>query len=283
MGNTLLNDKKMDWRDLVYGPVRSRRLGQSLGINLTPLELKVCNFSCGYCRVGVPSKGYAEAEDFEKYGLTPDNIREYICEGLEHHARNRTKIDYITIAGNGEPTLYPWFEDAVEDLLINRGILGSAKPTAIFTNATMLREEGVRRAIYELDRRFFKLDAGDEKTFRRTNAPIGITYDEVIKNLLASDNYELSIAVTSGDISNYDSFFNPQFIKSLKKMRFLRTFVYDIDIPKTVSPRFNRKTEKERLDEMAEHIRKETDKEVVVLWEPTTRESNIPLYPQQIN
>ena len=273
----------MEWTDVVYGPVKSRRLGQSLGINLTPLELKVCNFSCGYCRVGVPSKGDSTQEDFEKYGLTPDNVRKAICEGLEYHARNKTKIDYIAIAGNGEPTLYPWLEDVVEDLLINRSILGSAKPTAIFTNATKVRQEEVRRAIYKLDRRFFKLDAGDEKTFRRINIPIGITYGEVIENLLSSDNYELSIAVTSGDVSNYDSFFNTDFIEALREMRFTRTFVYDIDIPKTVSPRFNRKTEEERMDKLAEYLRKETCKEVIVLWEPTTRESNIPLYPQQIN
>lgn len=277
----------MKWEEVVYGPIRSRRLGQSLGINLTPLELKVCNFSCGYCRVGVPSKGYAEAEDFEKYDFAPDNIREAICEGLEYHTINKTKIDYITIAGNGEPTLYPWLEDVVEDLLINRGILGSAKPTVIFTNATMLREEGVRRAVYKLDRRFFKLDAGDEKTFRRTNTPIGITYDEVIENLLSSDNYELSIAVTGGDVSNYNSFFNPKFIESLRKMRFTRVFIYDIDIPKTTSPRFNRKAERVKLEDLAQYFSQQLNRklgeEIVILWEPTTREYNIPLYPQQIN
>jgi len=174
----------MKWKDIVYGPVKSRRLGQSLGINLTPLELKVCNFSCGYCRVGIPSKGDITQIDFEKYGLTLDNINGAICEGLEYHARNRTKIDYITIAGNGEPTLYPWLENVIENLLINRSSLGITKPTAIFTNATKVRQEEVRRAIYKLDRRFFKLDTGDEKTFRRINAPIGITYNECIENLL---------------------------------------------------------------------------------------------------
>jgi len=273
----------MQWKDVVYGPVKSRRLGQSLGINLTPLELKVCNFSCGYCRVGVPSKGNITQKDFEEYDLTPDNVRDAIREGLEYYARIKTKIDYITIAGNGEPTLYPWLEDIVEDLLINRGILSSVKPTAIFTNATKVGQEEIRRAIYKLDRRFFKLDAGDEKTFRRINIPIGITYGEVIENLLASDDYELSIAVTSGDVSNYDSFFDTDFIKVLREMRFTRIFVYDIDIPKTVSPRFNRKTEKERMGRLAEHFRKELSKEVIVLWGPTTRKSNIPLYPQQIN
>ena len=282
-----MDNLSIEWRNIVYGPVKSRRLGQSLGINLTPLELKVCNFSCGYCRVGVPSKGYAEAEDFEKYGLTPDNVKRAISEGLDFHTKNKTNIDYVTIAGNGEPTLYPWLEEVVEHLLLERNRALYGKPTAIFTNATTVRQENVRRAIYNLDRRFFKLDAGDEKTFRRTNTPIGITigitYGEVIENLLALDNYELSIAVTGGDVSNYDSFFNPEFMENLRKMRFTRIFVYDIDIPKTVSPRFNRKTEKEKLDDLAEHFRKETGKEVIVLWEPTTRHDNIPLYPEQIN
>ncbi len=159
----------------------------------------------------------------------------------------------------------------------------AGKPTAIFTNATKVRQEDVRKAIYNLGRKFFKLDAGDEKTFRRINVPIGVTYNEVIENLLDSDNYELSIAITSGDVSNYDSFFNPEFIKALKRMKFTRAFVYDIDIPKTVSPRFNRKTEKGKLDELAEHLKEETGKEIIVLWEPTTRHDNIPLYPEQIN
>ncbi len=273
----------MEWRDVVYGPVKSRRLGQSLGINLTPLELKVCNFSCGYCRVGVSSKGDAKTEDFKKYGFTPEGVNKAISEGLRYHAAQRTKIDYITIAGNGEPTLYPWLEDVVDGLLANRGILEGLRPTAIFTNATKVTEEDVKKAIYQLDRRFFKLDAGDKRTFKITNTPIGVKYDEIIDNLLALSNYELSIAITGGNISNYDSFFNEEFVKKLRGMRFKRIFLYDIDIPKTTSPRFNRKTEKSKLEELARFFTAQTGREAVVLWEPTTREGNIPLYPQQIN
>ena len=273
----------MEWEAVVYGPVKSRRLGQSLGINLTPLELKVCNFSCGYCRVGVPSKGNVTAQEFKEYGWTPEQVKDSITMGLQSYNREKTPIDYITIAGNGEPTLYPWLENVVNHLLLERNRLLVGKPTAIFTNATKVNQENVRNAIYKLDRRFFKLDAGDEKTFRRINVPIEATYSEVVENILTLNNYELSVAVTSGDVSNYDSFFNAEFTQNLRKMRFTRLFIYDIDIPKTVSPRFNKKTEKERLDELAEHLRRETNKEVVVLWEPTTRESNIPLYPQQIN
>ncbi|MFH1359279.1 MAG: hypothetical protein ABIH37_05300 [archaeon] len=269
-------------RDIVYGPVKSRRLGQSLGINLTPLELKVCNFSCGYCRVGVPSKGDSVPEDFELYGWTLENVKRMITEGLEYHSREQTLIDYITIAGNGEPTLYPWFREIVDHLLDENRKKLQGKPTAIFTNATRLSQE-TSKTLYKIDRRFCKLDAGNEATFKRINMPLGVTYDGCIDNLLAFDDFELSMAIMDGDISNYDSFFNPDFLVRLNKMRFRRIFIYDIDIPKTISPRFNKKTDKLKLEKLADFLTKQTGREVIILWDPTTRECNIPLYPQQVN
>ena len=95
------------------------------------------------------------------------------------------------------------------------------------------------------------------------------------------------MAVLNGEVSNYDSFFNPEFIDTLRKMKFTRMFIYDIDIPKTTSPRFNRKTERGKLEDLAQYfsqrLNRKLGEEIVILWEPTTRESNIPLYPQQIN
>ncbi len=271
----------MNWQDVVYGPVKSRRLGQSLGINLTPLELKTCNFSCGYCRVGVSSKGDTTPEDFEILGWTPKNVKKAVTAGFQYHSRKSTSIDYITIAGNGEPTLYPWFAEVTDHLLEEKDKYLPGKPTAIFTNSTRLIRKA--NAFHKLDRKFCKLDAGDEKTFRKINTPIGITYDECIDNLLAFDDFELSMAVTSGSVSNYDSFFNEKFLDKLRRMRFTRIFVYDIDIPKTTSLRFNRKTERSKLEELARFLSGQTGREAVVLWEPTTRECNLPLYPSQIN
>lgn len=273
----------MEYEAVVYGPVKSRRLGQSLGINLTPLELKVCNFSCGYCRVGVPSKGDASPEDFEKLSWTPERVCDAITLGLRRHSIDQTPIDYVTIAGNGEPTLYPWFAEVVGHLLEEKAKFLPDKPTAIFTNATRIVQPDIHDAIYRLDRRFFKLDAGDAQTFKRINIPIGVTYTQVIDNLLSADNFELSIAVLNGEVSNYNSFFNSEFIDLLKKVKFTKIFLYDIDIPKTVSPRFNRKIEKEKLEDLARFLTDQTERETIVLWEPTTRECNIPLYPQQIN
>ena len=277
----------MEWTNVVYGPVKSRRLGQSLGINLTPLELKVCNFNCGYCRVGVISKGKAEIGDYEGLGWTPENVRASISRGLEYHAQEVTSIDYVTIAGNGEPTMYPWFNEIVSHLVTEKSRCLQDRPTAIFANATKVNELGVKETVSKLGRRFYKLDAGDEKTFRRINIPIGVTYTEIIKNLLSSDNFELSMAVLDGEVSNYDSFFNSEFIETLRKMRFTRMFIYDIDIPKTISPKFNRKIEKGKLENLAQHFSQQLNRklgeDIVILWGPTTREGNIPLYPQQTN
>ncbi len=276
----------MKWKDVVYGPVKSRRLGQSLGINLTPLDVKVCNFSCGYCRVGVASNGIALPEMYEKCGWSTENVKEAITTGLQHHSEGKTPLDYITLAGNGESTLYPWFKEVVDHLLNERLRLFPDKPTAVFTNATKLYSSTIREAVYKLDRRFFKLDAGDEETFQRINQPIGVSYDEIMEPLLCLDNFELSIAITGSATSNYSSFFQPQFVDKLQKMHFFQLFLYDIDIPKTISSSFNRKTEREKLENLAQFfsdkLGKKIGKEIVILWEPTTRESNIPLYPKQI-
>ena len=277
----------MEWKDVIYGPVKSRRLGQSLGINLTPLELNVCNFNCGYCRVGVSSKGNANTSDFNTLGWTPERIQEAISSGLQYHEGKSTPIDYLTIAGNGEPTLYPLFALVVEYLITQKSRYLSHIPTAIFTNATTLSRHDVKEAVYQLDRRFFKFDAGDERTFRRINLPIGVTYREVVQNICSLDNFELSIAVTNGEVSNYESFFNPEFIDTLRKMRFTRIFLYDIDIPKTTFQRFNVKTERKKLESLAQHLSEklnlQLNKEVVILWHANTRENNITLYPQQTN
>lgn len=277
----------MEWKDVVYGPVKSRRLGQSLGINLTPLELKVCNFSCGYCRVGVPSKGKADMQDFEEYGWGLEAVKEAMSVGLQYHSDQNTPIDYITIAGNGEPTMYPWFLDVVEQLVREKSQHLPDKPTAIFTNGTKVDQDDIRSGIHRLDRRFLKLDAGDEKAFRKINIPLGVAYRDVINNLLLLDNCELSVAVLNGDISNYESFYNPEFVENIRKMKFTRIFLYDIDIPKTTIPRFNRKIDRRKIDDLAKFLSdkldRRLDEEIVVLWEPSTREGNIPLYPQQIN
>ncbi|MDD5331826.1 MAG: radical SAM protein [Candidatus Nanoarchaeia archaeon] len=275
----------MKSEDVVYGPVISRRLGQSLGVNLTPLEIKVCNFNCGYCRVGVPSKGIITLEEYKRLGWTLQNLKDAITEKLKSCAEERTSVDYITLAGNGEPTLFPWFSLIVDHILIEKSKYLN-KPMAIFTNATTIKEEGISESLKKINRVFCKLDAGDYNTFNKINFPLKTTYEEIIRNLMTLNNFELSIAVISnedGRVSNYRSLKNPKFLENLDKMNFKRIFIYDIDISRTTIPIFNRKLDdRSRLEKLAEFLMKKTGKEVIVLWGPQTRDFNIPLYPHQL-
>lgn len=277
----------MKWNEVIYGPVKSRRLGQSLGINLTPLEVKVCNFNCGYCRVGINSKGEANKETFEKYGWTLPNVKEAIIKGFGFHIKNQTKMDYITICGNSEPTLYSWFPEIVEFLEREKSYFFPKTPRAIFSNATTLDNEVVRESMKKFERVFLKIDAGDEPTFKRINSPIGICYGQVIDNLISYKGGELSIAITGGEISNYSSFFNETFIENLKKTEFKKIFLYDIDIPRTTSQKFSEKLKQEPLINLANYfgkaLNKKVGEEIVILWEPKTRSENLSLYPKQTN
>src|SRR3989344_1313522 len=272
---------------IVYGPVKSRRLGQSLGINLTPEKVKVCNFNCGYCRVGVSSKAFRGERDFVLNGLGLGDVISGVTKGVKHHADKGTHLDSITFAGNGEPTLYPWFVDVVEEVIGLRDQYFPDKPVSIFTNSTAETPE-IREAIFRTDRRFFKLDAGDEQSFRRTNIPLGVKYERIINNLSSLDqDFELSIAVTQGAHSNYGSFFNNRFIENLRGMRFSRIFLYDIDIPVTTSPLFNFKSDKKSLEDLARYLCRELDikinRDVVILWDERHRNENLGDYPIQLS
>lgn len=147
---------------IVYGPVHSRRFGKSLGINLLPAGQKVCNFDCLYCQYGQSSlsKGVV-------YPQLPD-IR---AEFDRYAAANRTLIDQITIAGNGEPTLHPQFAAAVDLLTELRDRHFAGIPLVILSNSSTCHRPEIRRALERLDGRFMKLDAGESRLFGRVNLP----------------------------------------------------------------------------------------------------------------
>lgn len=145
---------------IVYGPVSSRRLGRSLGVNLLPTATKVCNMNCVYCQ----------------YGWTRDPLR-YRGQGsgwpsvqaveaaiewrLEQAARRNETIDRITIAGHGEPTLHPAFSEAVERICAVRDRLAPPMPVALLSNSTTAGVAAVQSGLNRLDERYMKLDAAD--------------------------------------------------------------------------------------------------------------------------
>lgn len=150
---------------IVYGPVRSRRLGRSLGINLAPAGRKTCNYNCAYCQYGwtdFPAKGA-----FPR----PSDVVEAVDVALKQNA----DIDSITVAGNGEPTLHPGFAPIVEGIFHVRNRRAPHAKMTLLSNGSTLNRLDVVYSLPRFDTRCMKLDAGDATTFRLMNAaPISL-------------------------------------------------------------------------------------------------------------
>ena len=146
---------------LVYGPVNSRRLGRSLGINLTPAGRKTCNFNCAYCQYG-----WTDGAVRGQWPRSADVIAALDCA-----LASNSDIDRITVAGNGEPTLHPAFAPIVEGLFAVRARRAPHAKLALLSNASTLNRLDVVYSLVHFDERYMKLDAGDATTFRMINAP----------------------------------------------------------------------------------------------------------------
>lgn len=144
----------------VYGPVQSRRLGRSLGVNLAPAGVKACNFNCVYCQYG-----WTERPHVSQW---PDPA--LITAAVDEALAAAGGIDHITVAGNGEPTLHPAFARVVDGLLAVRAKRAPRARLAILSNASTLSRLDVRYSLARFDERHMKLDAGDATTLLRMNA-----------------------------------------------------------------------------------------------------------------
>lgn len=210
---------------IVYGPVDSRRLGKSLGINLFP-GTKICNYNCVYCDCG--------NNQVEKFSFLPlDEIKKAIKAGLEEAILNNTPIDYITFAGNGEPTLYPGFAEIVDYICKIRTDLQLYKPLAIFTNATLLHKKGVSNAVNKIDAVFVKIDAGNNETFDKISGIQGKSaFKKVIANTKLLKNYTLSSAIIfNSGFENINTFQKQSFIQILKGINPQMVTFYTIEYP----------------------------------------------------
>ena len=140
------------WESIVNGPVRSRRLGVSLGLNLTPLQSKLCTFDCPYCECGFNTAKAAYAR-----WPSPDEVAHSLRRALE---RLPEPADWITFAGNGEPTMHPRFPVVVDRVLATRDELAPRTRVGVLSNGLAARKPAVRAALLRLDARMMKLDPG---------------------------------------------------------------------------------------------------------------------------
>ena len=164
----------------MYGPVRSRRLGQSLGINILPRNMKVCTFNCSYCQYGWTRQvvGGAEAVPWP----SPSSIAKAVALRLQFLRARKEPVDRLTFAGNGEPTLHPDFAGVVRAVREVRDAVCPGVPLAILSNSSTLDSPGIPEALAALDERYMKLDAGDASLLRRVNAA-QVPLDRVVAGL----------------------------------------------------------------------------------------------------
>lgn len=166
--------------EIIFGPVKSRRLGVSLGINLLPIKKKICNFNCIYCECGW-------TRDIEiPHSRPPSREEVYYALDLKLSELNNKNHppDVITYAGNGEPTLHPDFPGIIDDTLELRDKYFPKARIAVLSNATTISDDHVKAALLKVDQNILKLDSAIESTIKIHNQPrMKINVGELIENL----------------------------------------------------------------------------------------------------
>jgi wyosine [tRNA(Phe)-imidazoG37] synthetase (radical SAM superfamily) len=158
-------ERTVPLESIVYGPVASRRLGRSLGLNLTPPGCRVCNFRCAYC-------AYAQSPARHRAARWP--APEEVGGALAEALAKAGSLDSITISGAGEPTLHPRFPDVVARILTEAHRARRRVPVRILTNGSGAVRPDVREALDRLDERIVKLDADPVRVCRPSRRhPLG--------------------------------------------------------------------------------------------------------------
>ncbi len=153
--------------EIIFGPVKSRRLGVSLGINLLPVNTKICSFDCIYCECGRNPKAYEEKAKLP----SRNEVRNRLEAKLKQMAADKQLPDVITFAGNGEPTIHPGFSDIINDTIELRNQWSPNAKIAVLSNATMLHKPDVFEALKKIEDNIQKLDSAFESTVRLMDCP----------------------------------------------------------------------------------------------------------------
>ena len=186
---------------IIFGPVKSRRLGVSLGINLLPVNVKVCSFDCIYCECGWTPNKYKEKAKLP----SREEVSQKLEKKLKEMASNSELPDVITFAGNGEPTLHPEFAGIIDDTIELRNQFSPNARIAVLSNATMLHKPAVFEALLKIEDNIQKLDSAFESTVRIMDCPRGnFNLDKVVDQLTRfGENVIIQTMFLQGSFKNH--------------------------------------------------------------------------------
>lgn len=152
---------------LIFGPIHSRRLGLSLGVNLLPIDAKICSFNCIYCECGFNTTMHESAIP------TREQVREALEGKLKEMVAEGQIPDVITYAGNGEPTLHADFEEIINDTIALRNQYCPTAKVSVLSNSTRIHKANVFRALNKVDNNILKFDSAIDRTMKLIDCPVG--------------------------------------------------------------------------------------------------------------
>ena len=220
------------FHETVFGPVMSRRLGVSLGINLLPVDYKYCTFNCIYCECGWTHEKPENSEGLPSREM----VRELLENKLISMQEEGKAPDAITFAGNGEPTIHPGFAEIIDDTIMLRDSYFPEAKITVLSNASMLHREKVFDALLKVDNNIQKLDVGTEDSFQLINQPAGkLTLEKVVDQLcrfegkLIIQTLFLKAKYDNLNIDNTRSGEVKAWLELLKKVKPEYVMVYPVD------------------------------------------------------
>ena len=235
--------------------MRSRRLGLSLGVNLLPVESKLCNFDCIYCECGW-NADHPGAKRFN----SREDVRTMLGEVLSRMVKDGTPPDVITFAGNGEPTMHPDFESIIDDTLALRDELCPSAKVSVLSNATQLHREDVCRALRRIDNNILKLDSAFDATAALINKPQGAYSIEKVAEQLKGFGHDCIVQTMflrgeyNGEkIDNTTEEEVKAWLALIEKIAPRSVMVYSLD--RDTPCQTIEKVEKQELERIAERVR----------------------------
>ena len=241
----------------IFGPVKSRRLGISLGINLLPADGKVCTFDCIYCECGLNATRRTKS---------PLPTREEVAEALEKKLMEMKEHgelpDVLTFAGNGEPTIHPHFGEIIDDTIVLRDRLCPAAKVSVLTNATLITRDTVFEALKKVDNNILKLDTVDSSYIDTIDRPTGKYDVNTIIDRMRAFNGKAVIQtmflkgeVDGKDMDNTGDSYVMPWIATVKSIAPREVMIYTIDRETPVSGLM--KASREELDRIVALLAKE--------------------------
>lgn len=253
----MAKDQTILFHSTIFGPIRSRRLGVSLGVNLMPSDGKVCSFDCLYCEAGYNSQGAG------KSGLpTRSQVSEQLEDKLKAMKQAGDPLDVITFSGNGEPTLHPDFAGVIDDTLALRDKYYPEAKVSVLSNSTRIFDSKVAEALKKVDNNILKLDSAVDRTMQlidRPNDP-SFTVERVVEGLKQfAGNAIIQTMILQGEhdgerVDNTTPEEVSALIEAYRQIGPREVMIYSLD--RSTPEEKLRKVGREQLDKIADSIRR---------------------------